>query len=265
MNDPLACIRELFIFSPFGLHCRQCEKGLTIQLDERCIRRHLKTHGMDSRVATVSSLFEEYKSQLEKVKAAGTIEPYRSDTKIYSGFLCVCGQSFLKKANAIRHSKNLVCDATKLQKVDLFKLCCGRYVTHTQVKSFFEETPPRITKQFNYLEARSVLLPFLPQLEKQDHTYTHMYTPLISGCGGGRQFVEKIKIDFLMIHSAPSPSEALLKKIHQQAEIWLLNFAQKNILMVPGNLRAGLQTFEGGEVDDVSSLCNTIPGVSFSN
>jgi hypothetical protein len=83
-----------------------------------------------------------------------------------------------------------------------------------------------------------------------------MYTPLISGCGGGRQFVEKIKTDFLMIHSAPSlSSEALLQRIHQQAEIWLLNFAQKNILMVPGHLRAGLQTFEGGEVDDVSQQC----------
>jgi hypothetical protein len=32
-------------------------------------------------------------------------------------------------------------------------------------------------------------------------------------------------------------------------------FAQKNILMVPGNLRAALQTFEGGEVDEVSQRC----------
>jgi hypothetical protein len=75
-----------------------------------------------------------------------------------------------------------------------------------------------------------------------------MYTPLIIGCGGGDQFVSKIKRDFVTIHSAPSLSgELLLTKIHQQAEIWLLNFAQKNILMVPGNLRAGLQTLEGGD------------------
>ena len=46
--------------------------------------------------------------------------------------------------------------------------------------------------------------------------------------------------------------ESLLGSIHEQAEIWLLNYAQKNILMVPGNLRAGLQTFEGGDVDEVS-------------
>jgi hypothetical protein len=142
MNDPLDAIRELFTYSPFGLCCRQCEKGLPIQLDERCIRRHLKTHGMDSRVATVSSLFKEYKSQLEIVKAAGTIEPYRSDTKIYSGFLCACSQSFLTKANAIRHCQRLACDVSKLQTVKLIKLFCGQFVTQTQIDTLFIKSQP---------------------------------------------------------------------------------------------------------------------------
>ena len=47
----------------------------------------------------------------------------------------------------------------------------------------------------------------------------------------------------------------MLTRIHNQAEVWLLNFTQTNILMVRGNLRAGLQTFEGGEVDDVLQRC----------
>jgi hypothetical protein len=46
--------------------------------------------------------------------------------------------------------------------------------------------------------------------------------------------------------------ELLLTKIHKHAEIWRLNYAQKNILMVPGNLCAGLQALEGGKVDEVS-------------
>ena len=99
-------------------------------------------------------------------------------------------------------------------------------------------------------------MPFLPKRKKQDHTYTHMYVPLISGCGSAIGFSEKIKADFVSIHSPPSESgESMLINIQKQAENWLLNFAQKNILMVPGNLRAGLQTFEGGEVDDVSQQC----------
>jgi hypothetical protein len=42
VTEPLESIQELFTFSPFGLRCRQCIKCVTIQLDERCIRDHLK-------------------------------------------------------------------------------------------------------------------------------------------------------------------------------------------------------------------------------
>lgn len=254
MSDPVASIRELFTFSPFGLRCRQCEKGLTIQLDERCIRRHLKTHGMDSTVATVRTILLEYKSQIDKAKASGTIEPYLSDKITFIGSSCVCGQSFLKKANAIRHCKKLGCDTSKLRNIELIKLCCGRYVSQAQIDSLF--APPRITKQFKYSETRAALLLFLPKMEKHDHTYTHMYTPLMAQCGGAAQFVTKIKNDFVAIHSEPSPTQELsLLDIHAEAQTWLLKFAQKNILMVPGNLRAALQTFEGGEVDEVSQRC----------
>jgi hypothetical protein len=128
-------------------------------------------------------------------------------------------------------------------------------MSQSQITSFFNEGPC-ITQQFDYCEARALLFPFLPQREKNDHTYTHMFTPLISGCGGSKQFIVKIRTDFVSILSAPNPStEKLLTTIHKQAEIWILNFAQKNILMVPGNLRAALQTFEGGEVDEVSQRC----------
>jgi hypothetical protein len=83
-----------------------------------------------------------------------------------------------------------------------------------------------------------------------------MFTPLMIGCGSEKHFVEKIKTDLISIHPAPSPPEELvLTRIHKQAEVWLLNFTQTNILMVRGNLRAGLQTFEGGEVDDVLQRC----------
>jgi hypothetical protein len=251
--DPILPIQELFTFSPFGLGCRQCKDSVTIQIDERCISRHLKKHGMDSRIATVTTLLNMFKAEIENVKASGTIEPYRIDNTVYEGYSCICGQSFhSRKASAVRHCKRFGCDPTKLQKVELIKLCCGRYVTRAQVTLFFSDAP-RISVQFDYCLTRATLLPFLPQREKSDHTYTHMYTPLIIGCGGGDQFVSKIKRDFVTIHSAPSLSgELLLTKIHQQAEIWLLNFAQKNILMVPGNLRAGLQTLEGGDVDEVS-------------
>jgi hypothetical protein len=215
-------------------------------------RSPLKAHGMDSGLAIVRTLLEEYKSQIVDAKAIGTIEPYRSDQKTYIGCSCLCGTSFLKKANAVRHCKKVGCDASKLQTVELIKLCCGRYVSQAQINSFF--SPPRTTKQFNYPDARAVLLPYLPKMEREDHTYTHMFTPLITQSGGSAtQFATKIKIDCHTIHSDASPAhEPLLITIHEHAETWLLKFAQKNILMVPGNLRAGLQTFEGAEIDDIT-------------
>jgi superfamily II DNA helicase RecQ len=254
-NDALAHIRELFTFSPFGLGCRQCGEHhyAKIKLEERSIRDHLRKHHMDSRMSTVQSVLNGFTKQVLIAKESGTIEPYRSDQKTYSGYSCNCGQVFPRKGNALRHCLKVGCDATKLQEVDLFKLCCGSYVSQAQVDLVFA---PRITKQFNYSKARATLLPFLPKREIHDHTYTHMYTPLITQCGGSAQFVTKIRNDFTAIHAEPCPLyESMLTSIHEQAETWLLKFAQMNIKMVPGNLRAALQTFEGGEVDEVSQRC----------
>jgi hypothetical protein len=167
----------------------------------------------------------------------------------------MCAQLFPNwKENAIRHCKKQGCDEMKLQQIELMKLCCGRYVTQQQVEAFFSNTPPAITQQFNYEQTRKVLEPFLPVREKNDHTYTHMFHPLIAGCVEiGRSFLDKIKADYVMMTEPTKPnSEVLLVSIHEMAEKWIRHYASKNILMVPGNLRAGLQTFEGQEVNDVN-------------
>ena len=256
--DPtLSSIEDLFTFSPFGLQCQQCNKSTMIQLNERSISDHLKSHCMDNRLTIVRSILMHFTKQVNNAKASGTIEPFKSDDKLYLGYSCNCGKVFpIRKDNALRHCKKGSCDASKLQTVELIKLCCGRYVSQAQVCELFETRPACITKQFNYSEARATLLPFLPKMEIHDHTYTHMYTPLITQCGGSAQFVTKIRNNFTAIHADPCPVyESMLISIHEQAETWLLKFAQMNIKMVPGNLRAALQTFEGGEVDEVSQRC----------
>ena len=250
--SPLAFSCGPFNFSPFGLGCRMCKKSVTIQLNLRSIQIHLKRHGMESGISTAKSLLQSFQTQIEEVKRYRSIDPYRVDDVTYKGVSCTCGKVFqLRKDSAIRHCQKGGCDPTKLRQVNLTKLCCGSYVSLSQIESLF--MPPHITKQFDYVEARAALISFLPNREKGDHTYTHMFTPLISQCGGAAQFVQKIEEDFAAIHTLPNPTqEPLLLPIHNEAEIWLLKYAQKNILMVPGNLRAALQTFEGGEVDDIS-------------
>jgi hypothetical protein len=246
-------IQHLFTWSPFGIGCCFSKNKVAIQLDERCIGRYLKKHGMDYRVSSIRVLMAKLVTKVGEARASGTIDPFRHDSIIYKGFCCSCGICFQKGGNCRRHCNLVGCDALKVQNVDLIKLCCGRYVSQAQVDTLFKNRHPRITTQFDYSLSRAILLPFLPQKEKQDHTYTHMYYPLIANAGGKAGFIEKIKKDFAAIHTpAGRDGELMLIKILDQAETWLLNYAQKNAMMVPGDLRGYLQTFEGGEVDEVS-------------
>ena len=138
LPDPhIATIHGIFSFSPFGLGCRLCPKEVSIQMNEKCIRDHVKKHGMDSRVLSIRSLFETYRTQLEAVRAVGSMEAYRMDKIAYKGFSCLCGQVFPRKDNACRHCQRRGCDSSLLQEVVLIKLCCGQFVSDAQVKSFF--------------------------------------------------------------------------------------------------------------------------------
>jgi len=77
-----------------------------------------------------------------------------------------------------------------------------------------------------------------------------MFFPLIYGCD---DFEKKIKQDHSDIHSPPdSRSETTLRSILDHAEQWLLCHAKMAVLMVPPQIRAGLQSFEGIEVNDIN-------------
>ena len=133
-------IPKLFTFSPFGLGCQECKINTPIQMDERCIRDHLKKHGMLSSINVVRSLVDMFKAQIDVAKASGTIEPYQINDNTYTGYMCVCGQDFhSRKGSAIRHCKKAGCDASKLQNIELIKLRCGRYVSQAQVTNLFED------------------------------------------------------------------------------------------------------------------------------
>ena len=82
----IASVKELFVFSPFGLGCRQCKFNASIQMEERSLAIHLKKHSIDSRIITVRCILNHYQIELQNAKAAGIIDPFRTDKKTYSGF-----------------------------------------------------------------------------------------------------------------------------------------------------------------------------------
>jgi len=135
-----------------------------------------KKHGMESGISTAKSLLESFKTQIEEVKRYGSIDPYRVDDVTYKGVSCTCGKVFqLRKDSAIRHCQKGGCDPTKLQQVNLTKLCCGSYVSLSQIESLF--MPPHITKQFD-----THLVPTKPW-KRRPHLHTYVYPSHISMWG----------------------------------------------------------------------------------
>jgi hypothetical protein len=121
-----------------------------------------------------------------QLKDVGSIDGFRADRLKYTGFQCICGEVFPgRKDNAQSRCNRIGCDATKIEKIEMVKLCCGRYVSQAQITALFKSNIPRLHKHFDYTEARLALEPFLLEKEKRDHTYTHLYLPLIVSCGGG--------------------------------------------------------------------------------
>ncbi len=163
-----------------------------------------------------------------------------------------CGKQYPnKRANAVahcKHSTSEICDPENITTATAIKLRCGRYLTDSQVEAFLNAL---ISKKFrNYKAVRDFLIPFLPEKEKGDASYTPMFYPLFQGCP---DFVAKVKQDRNAIHACPdATTEPGLLLILRQAKHWLLCIAKFDIVSLPGHVRAALQSFEGLEVNEIS-------------
>jgi hypothetical protein len=251
-SDDISTAVNIFVFSPFGLSCCHvdCPRKPFIQLEHRSVQMHLKKHGLRCDSFFVKKVVNDFMSMVSDAKKSGQISDFCADQKEYTGFLCDCGDNFTTMRSALRHCTRTSCNSVNLKSIKTIKLCCGRYVTELQLDKFFND---KQVKQWDYTSTRQLLEGILREDEKSQHTYTHMYFPLIQSCGESENFIQKIRNDYLLIHDAPNLiSEPLLWQIHERASCWLLNYSQDNILLVPGNFRAALQTYEGGEVNEVN-------------
>ena len=245
---------EWFIVSPFGLCCLHptCNRRQILATD-RTIRAHLKSHNIDFTNDHVQNVLQCVEEQGRTARFTRSMEAYRYDDKEYISFTCHCGKIFNRRDNAVVHCKNSdnLCDASKIRSTTAIRLQCGRYVTDSQVEAFLNAPPFTTTNKFLDLKTiRATLKPFLPEKEKYDDSYTTMFFALFQGCP---DFVAKIKQDFLDIHMDPDPvMEPTLLLILAQAEEWLLKYSKKYPLLLPGHVRAALQSFEGLEVNEIS-------------
>ena len=254
-NDDILLDDEWFIVSPFGLCCCHptCKKR-QITATDRCIRDHLRSHDIAFTPDLVENVLKRVDEEARNARLLKSMESYRHDDRTYTCYTCMCGKIYPKKrSNAVAHCKNSanICDPNKIQSTTAMKLQCGRYVTDSQVEAFLNAPPfTTINKFLDLKTVRATLKPFLPEKEKYDDSYTSMIFPLFQGCP---DFVAKIKQDFLDIHLDPDPvMEPTLLLILAQAEEWLLKYSKKYPLLLPGHVRAALQSFEGLEVNEIS-------------
>ena len=242
----------LFIVSPLGLCCRHpnCIRRQIVATD-RSIRDHLRSHDIHGTTVLVQKYLKRVEEEARNARLMQSLELYRLDNKLYTCFTCGCGKQFpIKRSNAVAHCNKLTnnCDAVHITTATAIKLRCGRYVTAPQVDSFLNAFIPQ--KLRNYYSVRDFLSAYLPEKEKGDHSYTPMFYALFQGCS---DFVGKINHDHKDIHYVPDPvTECMLILILKQAKYWLLTTAKYDILSLPGQIRAALQSFEGVVVNDIS-------------
>jgi hypothetical protein len=204
--DHLSAAGNIFVFSPFGLSCCHvdCPCKPLIQLNHHSVQIHLKKHGLHCDSSFVKNLVKKYMSMVSDAKKSGQINDFRVDEKEYTVFVCDCGVHFTSMRSALRHCRTAGCNSVNLKPTKTIKLCCGRYVTDLQLDKFFND---KQEKQWDYTSARQILEAILREDEKSQHTYTHMYFPLIQSCGESENFLQKIRKDSQLIHDAPSTKE----------------------------------------------------------
>jgi hypothetical protein len=125
-RDPIHFPDDHFIFSPFGLCCRnsQCKNRPQVQLNLRRVQVHLKKQGLPHNVNDVRQILQVYDERIEAAILSGSIENYRYDNIVYVGYACVCGSFFPNRIDtAKRHCKSSGCDEHKIQKCEAMKMC----------------------------------------------------------------------------------------------------------------------------------------------
>jgi len=135
-------------------------------------------------------IIERFQKVQQEARENGSINNYidsnEESKKKQQRFKCGdCGISFIsKKGNVLKHCKEKGHDARLITTESVVRLQCGRYVSQKDIEDFlsYEEPVKGLFRQPDYQFVALTLQPLLPNREKDDNTYTHMYTPIVLQC-----------------------------------------------------------------------------------
>jgi hypothetical protein len=244
---------ELFGFTPFGIYCRVCKDH--VGASQQMIKTHLevKNHGVFSRDAinTIKTMADK---EVERLSRQANLDLYligRSE-----GLACGCGALFAEKKALARHCKGVKScsfDPKEARPEWLYKTSCGRTVSEATLNRL-SSLPPTAVDSFDFATTATTLGKYIREKEVVGPFIAIFHPFFVSpAVSSSAEKFDSLMKSMVGWWSMPVAEEELgLQQVLNAAEDWIYHAARRHVEMVPGNLRAALQVFDGQEVGEVA-------------
>jgi len=243
---PPGHLLDIFKFTPFGIYCCVCCD--CVASNERAIRDHLerKKHGYFSTDA-IKALCATANTEVKKLSQQQNIGTFLAQRTGTPGFSCGCGTLFEEMRQVVRHCRKVKSCSFKREDAKpelLFRTVCGRQVTQSTLNRLALSV-----EQVDFEATERGLARYIRD-DENIQSYVALFHPLVQRCG--------VNFDsdlVAMVDSWSKPvaeDEPDLRRVIEAGEKWILKSARFLVDMVPANLRALLQVFEGQLVGDVA-------------
>jgi superfamily II DNA helicase RecQ len=238
---------QIFECTPFGIYCRLCKNH--VGASHQMITKHLlvKEHGFFSKedIKAFKTIAEK---EVERLSRQPNLQSYLVDC-CSEGFVCGCGTPFQTRKLLVGHINRSKSCKFKLEDARselLYKTVCGRTVSKATLDRL--RSLRRTAVQVDYKPTEEALLKYIRADESID-PYINLFQPIFASSRMNYDLV----LDQMVIMSLrpAADEEPVLNQVLEAAETYLKTFAKRHVRMVPGNLRAGLQVFDGQDVSEV--------------
>ena len=251
LSKPISLV-SLFGCTSFGIFCHRCNNP--VGSSERRIKAHLKHHRMDSCYSRdeLLAFMRVAESEVRRLSERSWTDAFLSKNadgtfKTVSAFVCRCGACFEFKHNLLRHCRSAACsfDPKLAREEIVHKTVCGRTVSMAAVSALSSPSVPAME-----FSATEQALEKYIRADESVGAYTALFYPLVITAESDFDGILHQTVEWWS--AAPTPDETDLQDVLDAAHDWVHDSARRHVEMVPGNLRAALQVFDGQLVGEVA-------------
>ena len=257
-------LAAVFGVTPFGVCCRRCHDP--IALSHRAMQHHCKScHGEGLTSDSIHAFLSSAENEKKRLLLLGNFDQCLVDGASEQ-FVCSCGTPFPEKKNLNRHCRNPKsrpsCVPENARKETFRQTTCGRFVTKASLQSMADAPRQQstvasvVTVDVTDFAPTQLALRKCIRPDEDVGPYTAIFHPLVRSAGGNFDTLVENMVDWCDM--PVDEHEVVLNQVLNSAETWICHSARRLVDMAPGNLRAGLQVFEGQDVGEINQnyLCN---------